>query len=80
MKRRDLVGDLAAVFACHGKEAFATKARAMDVIHRRQRNAKRRFGGKESHERRDLMRLGVYHCTFCHHWHVGGDHDPKAPR
>ena len=68
----------AASFACAGKEAYATQARAMTVIRRRQRRGKLWYRKIDGDARRELKRLSAYHCDFCHHWHVGSDHGLKA--
>lgn len=68
----------AMAFACEGKERYATQARAMAVVRRRVRRAKRRHHKSSGEDRRELARLGAYHCNFCHHWHVGSDHDPRG--
>lgn len=45
--------------ACTGKHAFETRDMAVRVLKRQ----KRRSGA--------TLRLTVYHCPFCHAWHIG---------
>lgn len=58
------------VFACTGKEPFATKAKALEVIERRRRKSRRRHNAKG--DRREVARLCPYRCAYCHQWHIGG--------
>lgn len=64
--------------ACQGKAAYATKSKAMDVLHRRSQRARNRHGPKD--KRRELSALTAYRCAVCHHWHIGGNHDPRSLR
>lgn len=70
--------DVFAATSCLGKEAYATQAKAIIVLGRRRKRARRNSTHKE--QRRDVARLSVYHCTVCHHWHIGGHSHLKGVR
>ena len=65
-------------FACAGKAAYTTKGKALEILARRRKRAKARMYHKE--KRREIAQLTAYRCVVCHQWHIGGHHDPKAPR
>lgn len=64
---------------CEGKECYATKARAIVVIKRRQRRAKRKLDNHKE-RRREVAKLNTYRCTQCHHWHIGTGHPGRPMR
>lgn len=66
------------LISCHGKEAYATQGRAMEVLRRRRGRAHYRV--ESGRDRRELASLSAYHCKFCHHWHIGGEHRLKGAR
>ena len=57
---------------CEGKASYATKAKAMTVIKRRQLRARKWFFGSNE-RRREVARLAPYRCPRCHHWHIGSN-------
>lgn len=75
----DLPCDLAPpdpVIECIGKQAFATKADAMNVIRLRKKRLKARIHhhkGKRSQAARDE----VYQCVHCRAFHIGQRHRPR---
>lgn len=52
---------------CEGKLPYATKGKAIMVVKRMERRNQIKKGWC------DHARLEAYHCTFCHHWHIGQD-------